>query len=278
MTLGAYALSPEHTAKWVCIDADNEVQYQGLKDLTLYLAHQGQGAYLERSSRGGHLWLFFSSPLSGNEVRRFAKHLSTENHLDPDIEIYPKQDRLSDDGYGSLVRLPLGIHRKTNIRYHFVTLDDTPIAPTIRDQIQLLSQPDFISPDYIDHILSQAPVWETPPSTKPFQKVETSGTILLSDAIKGAMSVRTFVSNYVSLNDKGIGLCPFHDDHEASFGVNDEKNYWSCFKGCGGGSIIDFWMKWREKNGQDSSFTPTLLELRDMLIVTKPRGKKRRKV
>jgi len=27
--------------------------------------------------------------------------------------------------------------------------------------------------------------------------------------------------------------------------VNNDENYWSCFAGCGGGTIIDFWMKWR---------------------------------
>jgi hypothetical protein len=278
MTLGVYALSVESTAKWVCIDADDERQYQGLKDLTLHLAQQGQGAYLERSSRGGHLWMFFSTPLSGYSARRFALTVGIETHLDPHIEIYPKQDHLSDDGYGSLVRLPLGVHRKTHIRYHFVTLDDKPIAPTIRDQIKLLAEPDFISTDYIDHMLSIAPKWETPSPTKPFQKREGSINVPLSESIKGAISVKAFVSNYVHLNDKGIGLCPFHEDHEPSFGVNDEGNYWSCFKGCGGGSIIDFWMKWRQKDGQDGSFTPTLLQLREMFIQPpRPKSTKRKK-
>ncbi len=277
MTLGVYALSPESTAKWVCIDADDENQYQGLKDLTLYLAHQGQGSYLEKSHRGGHLWMFFSSPLSGYDARRFGLYLASQVHLDETIEINPKQDHLAPGGVGSFVRMPLGIHRKTNIRYHFVTLDDKPIAQTVRDQIRLLSEPDCISPDYLNHILSKAPAWESPPPTKPFEKVEIPANVPLSEAIKGAVSVRAFVSNYVSLNDKGIGLCPFHDDHESSFGVDDEGNYWSCFKGCGGGSIIDFWMMWRRKNGQDGSFTPSLLELRQLLIAPKPRTGRRRK-
>jgi hypothetical protein len=57
-----------------------------------------------------------------------------------------------------------------------------------------------------------------------------------------------FVSQYVDLKPTArgaIGLCPFHDDHHPSFGVNDEGNYWHCFAGCGGGSVIDFWMKWQ---------------------------------
>ncbi len=31
-----------------------------------------------------------------------------------------------------------------------------------------------------------------------------------------------------------------------SFGVNDTGNYWHCFAGCGGGTVIDLWIKWRE--------------------------------
>jgi DNA primase len=42
-----------------------------------------------------------------------------------------------------------------------------------------------------------------------------------------------------------IGRCPFHEDRKPSFGVNGEGNYWQCFAGCGGGSVIDFWMKWK---------------------------------
>ena len=40
--------------------------------------------------------------------------------------------------------------------------------------------------------------------------------------------------------------CPFHDDGHPSFSVNIEENYWHCFAGCGGGSIIDFYMKWND--------------------------------
>jgi len=31
-----------------------------------------------------------------------------------------------------------------------------------------------------------------------------------------------------------------------SFGVSDTGNYWHCFAGCGGGTVIDLWIKWRE--------------------------------
>jgi len=68
----------------------------------------------------------------------------------------------------------------------------------------------------------------------------------LSERIKASVTVLEFVSQYVELTPTksgAIGLCPFHDDHRPSFGVNAEGNYWHCFAGCGEGSVIAFWMQ-----------------------------------
>ena len=61
------------------------------------------------------------------------------------------------------------------------------------------------------------------------------------ERVKNAITVKDFVSEYVNLKGN-TGHCPFHDDQHKSFGVNEEENYWHCFAGCGGGSIIDFYM------------------------------------
>jgi DNA primase len=74
------------------------------------------------------------------------------------------------------------------------------------------------------------------------------------------------VRQYVQLDQEGRGLCPFHNDHHESFSVRQDANYWYCFAGCGGGSIIDFWMKWRALHDQDPGFTATITELAQMLL------------
>lgn len=265
LTLGAYALSPDHKAKWICYDADTEEQFASLTLVSTALQAIGQASYLETSRRGGHLWLFLS-PTSGYDARRFARQFAQETGISSGVEIYPKQDYLLADGYGSLVRLPLGIHRKTGRRYHFIHPNGTPLAPTIREQIRLLASPGTISPAFFDDILSRAKHREPEVPTPSFVPVEGDSDIPLSEAIKGAVPVFEFVSRYVALNGKGIGLCPFHDDREYSFSVDQKHNYWHCFAGCGGGSVIDFWMKWRGKHGQDAAFTPSLLDLRDQLL------------
>lgn len=79
-----------------------------------------------------------------------------------------------------------------------------------------------------------------------------------------AVTVLEFVSQFVDLKPTGsgaLGLYPFHDDHHANFGVNDKGNYWHCFAGCGGGSVIDFWMKW-----QKCEFRAAIGELARMLL------------
>jgi DNA primase len=94
-------------------------------------------------------------------------------------------------------------------------------------------------------------------------------TARVSEKIKDRMTVLEFVGKYVDLKpSKGgaVGLCPFHDDQHPSLGVNAEGNYWHCFAGCGGGSIIDFWSLWRNKQGLDSGFTATIRDLADILF------------
>ena len=40
-----------------------------------------------------------------------------------------------------------------------------------------------------------------------------------------------------------VGLCPLHDDKEASLHVNRAKGVWHCKSGCGGGDCFDWVMK-----------------------------------
>jgi len=41
------------------------------------------------------------------------------------------------------------------------------------------------------------------------------------------------------------GVCPFHDDHNASLSVNvsEARGGWRCFASCGGGDLVGFHIK-----------------------------------
>ncbi len=244
ITIGAYALNEGNNAKWLCLDADTDAEWQGLHTLAANLDRQGIPAYLEPSRRGGHVWLFFT-PLPGPDVRRFAKFLLAQHGLDG-LEVYPRQDALR-TGPGSLVRLPLGFHRKTDPphRFTFKTLQGDDLAPTVREQIALLAQPCLVPHGFIHEVIAAIPEPPSVTPSKPFKRRQTvEGTP--ADRIKAAISVKDFVSQYVDLDRNGRGLCPFHDDHRMSFSVSEDGNYWHCFAGCEGQTMIDFYMQYEE--------------------------------
>ena len=114
------------------------------------------------------------------------------------------------------------------------------LAPTIRDQIQLIPAPEAAFEGYGLQVAAEL----LPAVSAPVE--EPAGP--LSERIKASVTVLEFVGRYVDLEPTksgAVGRCPFHADHRPSFGVNDEGNYWHCFAGCGGGAVTDFWMRWR---------------------------------
>lgn len=268
VTLGVYALDAESKARWLCLDADNDDQWDVLKTINQDLATEGITSYLETSRRGGHLWLF-TDPIPGRIVRQFGQALS-EQYSVMGVEIYPKQDKLT-TGPGSQVRLPFGIHRKSGKRYHFITPKGDPLAPTVRKQIALLASPTRVPISYIHHRIEifahQRPFDSSPPvPARSHPIVPSAAGETLSERLKSTMTVYDFVSRYIQLDERGKGVCPFHDDHVKSFQIHEGRNFWHCYAGCGGGSLIDFWMKWRESHGQNASFIETIKELREMLL------------
>jgi hypothetical protein len=254
LTLGAYVLDPSSQASYIVFDADDDDQAQALDRMAKCLADQNVPAYMEGSRRGGHLWLFFAKPVSGKQARLFGQNL-LELYGVPKLELFPKQAKLS-EGPGSLIRLPFGVHRKTGLRYGFYTLDHHPLTASQSEQIHILCAPERVPEAFVKQN-------STRPSSKPPKPVY-AGTEEskkpLSERIKQSITVRDFVSQFVELSPAGRGLCPFHDDQNSSFAVNAEGNYWHCFAGCGGGSIIDFWMKMK-----NCDFKTAVRELANML-------------
>jgi hypothetical protein len=263
ITLGTYVLNQESKVRFVVLDNDTQDGWRYLVDGALRLADDGVSAYLEKSRRGGHIWMFFREPVAGADARSFAQAIVQKHELQG-FEIYPKQDEAG-EGFGSLIRMPFGVHRLTGRRYGFFASNGEPLGRTLREQIDALQSPQFVSEDAIrsyKQLLSPSV-----PKTRPRRL--RGPTEHLSEKLKAQVTVLEFVGRYVNLkpNESGAtGRCPFHDDQHPSFGVNDKENYWHCFAGCGGGSIIDFWSLWRKKNGLDPDFKATLTALAELLF------------
>jgi hypothetical protein len=78
--------------------------------------------------KGRHLWLFFDVPEPARVVHQFGSLLlRTFDIRTPDIQIefFPKQASAG-GGLGNLIKLPLGIHRRTGRRSRFLQPDGTP--------------------------------------------------------------------------------------------------------------------------------------------------------
>lgn len=273
MTIGAYALDSRSQAKWTCFHANTPEPWSQLRSLAQILMQMNVTTYLEPSAAGGHLWLFMPT-LPGSEIRQFARKLLASNQI-PEysinqkhrIEIYPKQDFLGKN-MGSFVRLPLGFDQKSGQIHTFIDLEGKSLAPSIREQMGVLAQAVRVPHAFITAVQEQQLQLPSPPP-KPspaFKKRKPQRNESLSESLKHLISVFEFIGRYVDLNEQGRGICPFHHDLGTSFAVNKERNYWHCFSGCGGGSIIDFWVKWRESHDRDSSFIETIKELRAMLF------------
>ncbi len=248
ITIGVYLLGTDGTAKFSVIDADDN---EGLEKLVKAHETLGLPSYLESSRRGGHLWFFFEEPTGAKIAKNFGLEIAKRFLIE--AEVFPKQSE--SEGPGSCIRLPFGIHKKTGERYPFIGLGNW------RQQLDALIDPTRIPLDAIMKYQYQEP--ERKKTTPTFDSVGDSGDLPLWEKVKSQITVKEMVEQYVDLNAKGIGNCPFHDDSVPSLSVNEKENYWNCFSGCGGGSVIDFWMK---MNSMD--FKEAVHDLAERLSVT----------
>ena len=132
LTAGLYALNPNtQRSKWVAIDADYENALEDLLKLQWELGRDGVEAALEKSRRGGHLWIFADKPLLARHCRIYIYNVALRlrvpvrggSDLAEGIEVFPRQDQLGPDEFGNAIRGPLGIHRATGRRYWFYGAD-----------------------------------------------------------------------------------------------------------------------------------------------------------
>ena len=149
-TVGIYQLRLDNTVNFIAYDVDiaKSAIARGITDQRVWqrqvqLAHKFAAQlldvaasheiplYLEDSGfKGRHLWLFLERPIPAKAAKRFAEGLVSQ--LSPPaagvhLEIFPKQSFVSGEGLGNLIKLPLGIHRKTGKRGLFIDAEGQPL-------------------------------------------------------------------------------------------------------------------------------------------------------
>lgn len=121
-TVGVYNLSKESEVLWVCFDFDQikdqpDKALENANKVFQYLrgTRYADAAMLEFSGRGYHIWVFFSELVDAGIARETGRQIIRDSELDIAVEVFPKQVRLSQRGYGNLVKLPFGINRKNGV-------------------------------------------------------------------------------------------------------------------------------------------------------------------
>lgn len=253
-TAGWYALAADNTVRWVVLDADKDNGLDMLQDASAHLRTREISSHLELSRRGGHLWILFER-ISASVARRLILGLLPD--LDG-IEVFPKRDRL--DGasrVGNLVRGPLGIHRVTGQRYGFVeAMTLRPIARSDAETLEYLDAALRITPAFaaeqLARLLDEA---KRPASLNVQGRLHGNHTpsvegIDISELKERIGDLRTFVAQYVQLDEAGRGPCPFHPpDNNPSFAVHPD-GFFVCFHEINprtgryvGGDAIEFYRR-----------------------------------
>jgi hypothetical protein len=143
-TIGVYPVVGDK-AKWLCLDIDVESDLaesgRRLERLWQSAAALGipEGAMLREFSgrKGHHLWVFFDDWVPAADARRLGNLIASGAGVL--CEVFPKQDDVDGDGFGNLVKLPLGVHRVTGKKSEWLAVH--PVTSMPPDALAAVLQP-----------------------------------------------------------------------------------------------------------------------------------------
>ncbi len=137
-TIGVYPLLKDTTVYFAAIDMDMDkkcLASSGNQRLPDELKHvvaevytwsrtQNLSVVFEWSGwKGVHAWYLFEKPLQADFVIDLMRSCTASLGPVPEtisLEIFPKQSKHSGKGYGNLIKLPLGLHRRTGRKSVFL--------------------------------------------------------------------------------------------------------------------------------------------------------------
>ncbi len=115
-TIGIYPLLPDETCLILVVDFDKKSWRDDARTYLETCTEMGIPAALERSrsGNGGHVWIFFDSPIQASLARRLGCTILTramgrrhQIELDSYDRFFPNQDTMPKGGFGNLIALPL---------------------------------------------------------------------------------------------------------------------------------------------------------------------------
>jgi hypothetical protein len=264
-TIGTYVIDERGLCRFALFDDDTESAdlYERVKTLVGIQARlqtvEGIPSYLEGSRRGAHLWVFCDRLVLASQLRRWLLPFCPAG-----VEFFPKQDEGTRE-YGSLVRLPLGVHRRTNCRYWFFSWDAearlhlAPAARSVPDSLVWLTRlrrvmvPDLDTLAQVQNGTGDAALQSLAKTATLPVPLPSGSTIQAWCASQDPFAV---IGRYISLDRRGLGCCPFGEHHSdgkdshPSLRVYQPKraggSCWYCYVWEHGGNLFDFLCYWHD--------------------------------
>ncbi len=254
-TLGTYLLDQAGRCAFAVLDADQEnglfLLDQARRDLP------GVPVYLEQSRRGGHAWIWFDQAAPASDVRAWLAPLAARYGF----ELYPKQD--AGRGVGSLIRLPLGVHKRSGRRYSFLGDDLRPVGRRVSDVLAWLPTVERarVPAAPAPAASGQAARIVRPAPAAPVQFARPGARYKSIREWNAAHDALAVIARYVDLDSHGQGRCPFGEHHAG--GVDDHASFqvyaphapggycWFCHVAGSGGSLFDFLRLYYGLSAQD---------------------------
>lgn len=163
-TYGIYLMQPDNRVNVGVIDIDIVSSFRGrkltgterdqlrregifllgrIKELAAQYKMEGIAEF--SGGKGYHFWYPVRESVEAKWMRRGLQNIVDQIKNDVscfNFEVFPKQDKVSGKGMGNLVKLPLGIHRKTGKPSYFLDCADRSTEP----QLEFLKQTPLIDP------------------------------------------------------------------------------------------------------------------------------------
>jgi hypothetical protein len=198
MHLGIQAVSGAGMSRWTCLDADEDRLFASLAELALSLPTESR--LLERSRRGGHLWLFHSL-VDWQTAHDRGVALAASVGLG-DIEVYPKYCGVH------AVRMIGTRHPKTGLIYPIV-------EPSTGEMLDLPSALSGIAPTRLEC----SPTSSMPAPISVSRSPEHANEDF--EVLAGLLGQLTELKIYAPF--KASGRCPWHDDGSPSLYVKGRR-------------------------------------------------------